>query len=315
MLTKHPITLLTLPLILTACGGESSTQETKTAKVSFAITDAPVLSATEVVVAYDAIEIKHQNGERYYFELADANNSGNYLSVNLLDYQGDDALPILSNEPIAVGTYKEVILHTLSQHSYVVDNGQHYLKIPSNKLKLGGFEVTQEAVQSFTIDFNLQKSLVLRGNSSSNNGYNLKPHGVSIVDNSAVATLTGNVESDLWSAGDCALEDGKVVYLYKGHNHILTDLVDNLDPTDSEYVTNPSLPSQYVAPFSSVYIDEIGNYTFGFVPAGDYSVAFSCSANDDPIQYDEIAIPNPEGQLKEVTLVAGETLTADFITP
>ncbi|MDR9828578.1 DUF4382 domain-containing protein [Vibrio sp. FNV 38] len=296
-------------LALVGCngsGGDTPAAPNKTALVSFSVSDAPVDDATEVVVAFDALELIHENGERYYLDVVDANDDG-VQQIDLLDYQGSDSRLILSDERMAIGQYRELIVHTKSKPGdmqWVMANGQHELKVPSDKLRLGGFEVTEETVQSFTIEFDLRKALVLRGNNSNNNGYNLKPHGVSIVDNGSATSLWGQVDSALFSEGDaCSTDGGNFVYLYQGHNHAEGTLVDNIDINDIDYNDDFELPEGYVEPYASVGVEENGDYYFGFIPSGDYTVAFTCSAYiDDPIQYDQIKIANPSEQVAEITL-------------
>lgn len=135
-----------------------------------------------------------------------------YQQLDLLDYQGSDSELIITQQPIPVGEYKNLILHISddSNVNFVVDaQGTQPLKQPSNKLQLGGFTVSEDATQAFTIEFDLRKSLVMRGNQNNNNGYILKPHGVTIVDNEKAATLKV-------TAPVCALEDANFVYLYQG---------------------------------------------------------------------------------------------------
>lgn len=311
------LAILLAPLVIVGCGSDSDTTQPQTALVSFSISDAPVDDADAVVVAFDAIELKHESGQSYFINVVDTETSDDYQQINLLDYQGTDAKLIVSDERIQVGSYKEMILHTKSGNSYnwVIANGTHDLKIPSNKLKLGGFEVSEETVQAFTIEFDLRKALVQRGNNSNNNGYNLKPHGVSIVDNSSAASLKGTVDVNLFSAGEaCTADTGNFVYLYAGHNHTSDVLIDNIDENDPDYRKDTELPEGYVAPYASASVTELGNYAFGYIPAGAYTVAFSCSAtDDDPIQYDQLIIPNPEEQVAEIELSPTQEKIYDFV--
>ncbi|MGF1701360.1 DUF4382 domain-containing protein [Photobacterium makurazakiensis] len=301
------LSVLATAVLLSACGGSSSDENTpQTAKVSFSVSDAPVDSASEVVVAFDKIELKHENGKSYIIDVDTDDQGNDYQQIDLLDYQGTDAALIITEEEIPVGSYKEMIIHTKSGNmNWVEDNGTHNLKIPSNKLKLGGFEVDTETVQSFTIEFDLRKSLVLRGNGNNNNGYNLKPHGITIIDNSAAASLWGNVDPALFSAGiDCDANSGNFVYLYEDHGHDGEPLIDNVDIHDPDYDQDTVLPENAVFPYASVSVDDNGDYAFGYIPAGNYTVAFTCNAVlDNPIQYDgEIQIANPENQRFEIIL-------------
>jgi hypothetical protein len=314
---KKMLMISTAFMVLTGCNSsDTDSSGNETALVSFSVSDAPVDGATEVVVAFDALELIHENGQRYFLNVVDTNESQDYQQVDLLEYQGSDSRLILSDERIAIGNYRELIIHTEPNNAlnWVTDNGQHDLKVPSNKLKLGGFEVTAETVQSYTIEFDLRKSLVLRGNENSNSGYNLKPHGVKIVDNGSATSVWGNVDPALFNEGDaCDAGSGNFVYLFEGHGHEEGTLVDNLDVNDQDYNDDFELPINYIEPYASVGVEESGDYYFGFIPSGNYTLAFTCSAYiDDPIQYDQIKIANPSEQVAEVTLESTKEYEHNF---
>ncbi|MDG3085497.1 DUF4382 domain-containing protein [Vibrio hannami] len=291
--------------LMTLLGCNSSDGSDNTALVSFSVSDAPVEDTTEVVVAFDALELIHENGHRYFLNVVDTNEHSDYQQIDLLEHQGSNSKLILSDERIAKGHYKNLIIHIKpnADLNWVMANGQHDLKVPSNKLQLGSFEVTEETVQSFTIEFDLRQSLVLRGNNTNNSGYNLKPQGVKIVDNGSATSIWGNVEPALFSEGEaCSDDGGNVVYLYQGHDHNAAALVDNIDTLDDDYLNNSELPEGFVVPYASVSVMENGDYYFGFIPSGNYTIAFTCSAYvDDPIQYDQIKIANPNEQSAEIT--------------
>lgn len=304
-------------LLLTACGGSDNdtppTPTPNTAKVSFAVSDAPVDSAEKVVVAFDKIELVREGQDNILLEVSGPNGE-NYRQLDLLEYQGSDSALILSDAELEVGTYSQLILHvddTSAELSYVIDEtGQVELKQPSDKLRLGSFEVDSTGVQRFTIEFDLRRSLVENKNGQR---YNLKPHGVSIVNNATVASLSGEVDINLFNAGECAADSGNFVYLYPGHDLDPALLTDNLDPD----VNQNAVPEGAVVPYNSVEVEyeagNFGKYAFGFIPAGDYTVAFSCSAeNDDPEQYDGLVIPNPAPQLHQVTLNNQTDTVQDF---
>lgn len=308
-------------LLLSACGSDGGDGATaaggSTAKVSFSVSDAPVDSLWDVTIAFDQLELKHENGQSYFIDVDTDSDGNDYQQLNLLDYQGTDSKLIITSQELPVGTYKELIIHTKPGNMNWVDgeDGHYDLKIPSNKLRLGGFEVDAEAVQSFTIEFDLRKSLVLRGNESNNSGFNLKPHGVTIIDNQAAASLWGKVDVNLFSMGECLAESGNYVYLYEGHGHIDSMLSDNMDPNDEYFDSARPLPDNAVMPYASASVDVDGSYAFGYLPGGNYTVAFTCNAeDDDPVNYDEnIIIENPQGQRKEITLDPMKETELNFV--
>lgn len=319
MKTLPLMALSSAALLLTACGGGGDDSSTQTATVSFAVSDAPVDYASSVTIGFTQVELVQQNGESIFLDVNPDDPSADYEQIDLLDYQGANSALIITNQEIPVGTYQNLILHISSESNvnFVDDaDGTQDLKQPSNRLRLGSFTVSNEATQAFTIEFDLRSSLVMRGNSGSQNGYILKPHGVSILSNSDVVSLSGTVDQTLLDEGEtCSAETSSYVYLYQGlvSGSELGDLVDENDPEFD--ATNP-VPEGVVTPYASTALDETLNYSFGFLPTGDYTVAFTCNgAGDDSIQYDGqdiVPLPSPADQVHEVTLTAGEEGVVNF---
>ncbi|MBL1415769.1 MAG: DUF4382 domain-containing protein [Moritella sp.] len=299
-----------LPLFLAACSDSDSNSYSS---VDFWVSDAPVEGLSAVVIAFDRLEFIHSDGERTFHDIA------GYEQINLLEYPDTQSALIISDIALRTGEYKNLIIHIEPDQdlNYVIKTDalgvQEDLKQPSNKLKLGSFTVTDEAVQAFTIEFDLRQSLVLRGNNNNNNGYNLKPHGVTIIDNDGAASLSGSVDEMLLEAGGCDVDTGNFVYLYQGKNLVISALADNFDPLDSEFDDGALSASGFIAPYASTGLDVVNDFAFGFLPAGDYTLAFSCSAvADDPIQFDGLTIPDPVGQLVEISLSAGDSGSHTF---
>ncbi|EGR0788546.1 DUF4382 domain-containing protein [Vibrio vulnificus] len=299
---------------LLGCGGGDGEQ---TASVSFYVSDAPVDKASSVSISFSMVELVDDEGNSFFLDVIPSTGL-DYQTVDLMEYQGENSQLIVSTQPVPVGSYKELILHVTNENgvNYVIDeNGQQPLKQPSNKLKLGSFDVTSEAVQLYTIEFDLRQSLVMRGNLGSNNGYILKPHGVSIVSNASAVSISGNVDDNLLTGDEsCTADSQAFIYLYEGEGHDSANLIDLVDEDDPEFDSQNPVPENAVKPIASAGLDENNNYAFGFLNAGTYTVAFSCNAGDDnPIQYDGTAIPLPTGQVGTTTLAAGENGTIDFV--
>lgn len=305
--------IATSALILGGCGGSDSddSDPQKTANVSFAVSDAPVDEAQNVYIGITQIELVPQSGDSITLDVEPDSAGVDYHQIDLLAYQGKDSKLIITDEPVPVGEYKNLILHVTKESGInkVIDNaGEQPLKQPSNKLRLGSFTVTEDGTQAFTIEFDLRKSLVLRGNANNNNGYILKPHGVSIIDNESAATLNGTVTT---ITDQCVATEDNFVYLYQGSDLDSTKLGDLYDESDEEF--SSTVPTGTIAPYATAKLDEAGAYEFGFLPSGTYTAALYCGGEaDDSIQFDGYVIPQPEGQTQEVTLVEGETATVDF---
>jgi len=321
---KTTLSVCLITSLLVGCGGSDSSvpEPAKTAMVTFSIADAPVDSAKEVNVSYLSLTLKRDGQDDIDIPFVNENGVEEVQKINLLDYQNGDSLVVLSNIELPVGTYQELIINTAdcpqnqngaTDACYVVEDDDAILplKTPSNKLKLGSFSISTEGVQAYTIDFNLRKSLVSTANGQS---YNLKPHGVTIIDSTTVGAIKGTVDPNLFSAGTCAADMGNVVYLYQAPLELDSVLGDEFDPD-----IDSSVPSNVIAPYASkmITLSNTANeyvYSFNHLPSGDYLVAFSCSANDDdPEKYDAILIADPTEQTHSVTLQQGELATVNFV--
>lgn len=328
----RPFTTTLCCWLVVSCGGDYDTKQAPiiveppaTPLVTFAVSDAPSDLVTSVNVTFSSITLKSENDNEdddSGLNLPILNDAGEptTMTINLMDYQQGDEKIIIDNVEIAAGAYKNLILNTSgcpqnqngsTEFCWVVDEqGIKTLKTPSNKLKLGALSVSDEANQSYTIEFNLRSSMTTTAAGAS---YNLKPHGIRIVDGSDVGSLSGIIDANLLTAGEgCATvylensDHGKVVYLYSGN--IADDALMG-DEFDADVAQNV-IPDNLVQPYASDAIDfntdtATYHYTFAHLPAGDYTVAFSCSAvGDDAEEYDGIMIANPANQRHGVAIEA-----------
>ncbi len=326
--------------LLISCGSDSSSDETPTPAepqptpiVSFSISDAPVDSVTSVNVTFSSITLKSDDNDEdddSGLNLPILDDAGNptTITINLMDYQNGEQKLIIDNVEVVAGDYKNLILNTSgcpqnqngsTEFCWVVDDeGIKTLKTPSNKLKLGAFSVSTQAEQAFTIEFNLRSSMT---NTAGGSSYNLKPHGISIVDSAGVGSLTGSVDVNLLTAGDdCETvyeentDHGKVIYLYEGEIVQGALMGDEFDPD----VAQNTIPDNVVMPYASdsIALDRdtgIYNYHLAHLPEGDYTVAFSCSAvGDDSEEYEGVMIANPSNQQHSVTIEASVESVVDF---
>jgi len=331
--------IICVSYLLISCGSDSSSDETPipiepeaTPLVSFSISDAPVDSVTSVNVTFSSITLKSDDDEddSSGLNLPIVDDAGNptTTTINLMDYQNGEQKLIIDNVEVASGDYKNLILNTFgcpqnqngsTEFCWVVDGeGIKTLKTPSNKLKLGEFSVSTQAEQAFTIEFNLRSSMT---NTAGGASYNLKPHGIRVVDSAGVGSLTGSVDVNLLTAGDnCETvyeentDHGKVVYLYEGE--IAQDAImgDEFDPD----VAQNAIPNNVVRPYASDSVSfdmdtSIYSYYFAHLPEGDFTVAFSCGAvDDDSEEYEGVVIANPNNQRHSATIEANNESIVDF---
>jgi hypothetical protein len=288
--------------------------------VTLLISDAPVGDLASVTITIDEITLNRPGSDividSFPNEDPDLPDTDT-ITVDLLQVQGLDNVLVVDGVEVPVGDYQNMRLSIIDDdinESWVEEVGgaKFPIKVPSGELKLGRFEVLDEGVQTFVLEFNLAKALTFNPIPNPSSGrYILKPRGVRIVDVGRAALLGGTVDTDLFDGEPPC--DGKVdpalgntVYLYQGHD--LGDLGDLFDPE-----ADPTAAATLEEPYAAEPVGEDGAYLFAYLPAGAYTVAFSCDALDDDADMDdEIVIPSPEGQAVEVTLDQGQDLSCDF---
>ena len=322
---KKLVTVAALSAVLLGCGGGGggSDSSASTGTVSFGVTDAPVDSADHVVITVDKVTLRRDGAadvvvDRFTIPSLGLSNAESF-QIDLLDYQNGKNVLVINDLVVPAGSYSQLVLHVLDNdvnYSYVeLDGTRTPIKQPSNDLKLGGFTVDVNGVYTYMLDFDLRKAMTYNPGPDR---YILKPRGVNIVSQALAATLTGSVDNALFNTDpQCASKTaptvGNVVYLYQGHD-LGSTLADVYDPDVA--TGSPVGPNPYVA--ANVYQagDGTWHYHFGYLPAGNYTLAFSCNAEGDYADtYDGIVIPLPSGQRKEVTLTAGQSTTVDLPVP
>lgn len=265
---------LTALASLTACGGGDGASQ---GKVSVGLTDAPTDAAQEIWVQVSGVAFKPEGSA------PETVQSFTPRAINLLQYQQGNVAMLLDNVPFEAGRYQWLRLIVDSQpnvrDSYLMVDGQECeLKIPSGAesgLKMNrGFTVPADGSLALTIDFDLHQSLRSPPGQTSatgacTQGYLLRPT-LRLVDNANVGALTGNVtfESNVVPT-DCMPK----VYLYDGA----------ITPDDSE---ETSAASPDADPLSVISVSippgaTSGTYRAAFVPAGNYTAAFTCSDDTD----------------------------------
>ena len=285
---------ITAVMFLTACGSEVTGNGT----LSLNITDAPVDMAAKVVVSFDSVSIKPKDGPAYDVNLVDINGEPVIKSIDLLSQQGASSEPLLVNHPLSAGHYNWMRLNVITDQtttdSYIEleDGSQHPLYVPSGDetgLKLNqGFDIADGGATTFTIDFDLRRS-VLSPNKNSQ-AYKLKPT-LRIVSNNNVGHVSGTVGSVSLNHADCTASD-YAVYVFAGDN--VTP--DDIDGIDAEPVSTALLSGSY-------------EYAVGFLNKGDYTLAFTCQANDDDSETNDVI---SFIGIDVITVAAGATTIHNF---
>jgi len=335
---SYSATLVLLSLGLLACGGGgggSNTSAPATGTASFGLSDAPVEGLSEVVITIDGMELRRKDGGEcdddpvtddcvFIDEFTEDGEVVDTITVNLLDLQDGDNQIIIQDLELEAGEYDQLRLSVIDEdinYSWVKETANadvlKELKVPSGELKLGGFTVESGGVQVFVIEFDLRKAMTY--NPGSKDRYILKPTGVRVVEVAAAASISGTVAPALFSGNStepCVSKGdvnvGNVIYLYQGHDLNENNLADNFDST-----VDVDAPATAIAPYTSQKVAADGSYGVFYLPAGDYTLAFSCAAeNDDPDLLDGIVIPSPATvpatAIVELSLGEGEPKTCNL---
>ena len=278
-------------------GGQESKSE-----VTMGVTDAPVDSATRVVVQFTGIEFKRQGEFENVIEEFDEPRQ-----IDLLALQGSNQELLIEDFEVPAGDYSFVRLHVDAnrgvEDSFIeLDDGSiHSLFIPSGSqsgLQLNGpFTLEADAATAFTIDFDLRKSVTAP---EGQQDYFLRPtlRIVTVAQAGHIegtATLSQLQEENC--SNDLAADTGSAVYVYQGTDVEPDDVGGSgPQPVSSGLVTMDSSTGEF-------------GFEVGFLLEGSYTVALTCQASDDdPEQDDDIVFS--ETQNAEVQ--AGETTTVTF---
>lgn len=262
-----------LALGLAGCsgGGDASLSGITTGNVTLLLADAPVDSVKNVNIQVTGVMLKPSLGEVKNFVYQKP------LNINLLALQGGNTANLLLDQALPAGQYDWVRLALDVSKGSVLDQtgGEHPLNIPSgenNGLKLvRGFTVPNGGNVTFTLDFDVRKSLLLTGNGQ----YTLKPV-LRMVENAAAGSIRGTVDIASLSQTHCLLsrpaEFQGAVYIFSGKERTPVDILGELGPL-------------MVAPVRF----EGGQYQYQalHVPAGDYTLAWSCG-DDNPAAADTL---------------------------
>ncbi|WP_416306981.1 DUF4382 domain-containing protein [Neptunicella sp. SCSIO 80796] len=275
-------------LSLVGCGGSDDNDDLtpnpapdSSTTFSLAVSDAPIDNAISVMVYFDQVELKGE-GDPIVVDVRDEDN--NPKQIDLLSVQGSDFELIVDDMDIPTGDYTQLRI-SVTDDSYIeMDQGTFPLQVPSGELKLDGFTALPNVAAAYTLEFDLRKSLV---DPVGQQAVFLKPRGVRLVANHEVGVLEGTVSMALITDPSCtALPDinaGNAVYLYNEDISDLAMLGDDADePADQDEVS----------PFSTATVsfdESTQEYQFqmGYIPEGDYTLAFTCQAELDLPETDE----------------------------
>jgi hypothetical protein len=258
--TNKLLVIVALTGLLTACGGGSGGSSDAEGTLSLSVFDAPVDEVMAVVVSFDGVTLKPQNGEQVYYDVAGGDD------IDLLSLQGGNILTLLNGITVPAGGYAWAELHVTPSHVIDGMGGMVELTVPSGRLRLvSGFTVTVQQNTHVGLDWNVRRGLT---DPVGQPGYHLTP-AHRIVDMTAHGSISGTV-------GDGLVPEGcnPLVYVYE----MAGVIPDDMDNADAEPIT--------VAMVDNLDPEAAGAWTYSvpFLDPVDYTVAFTCEeVPDDPV--------------------------------
>ena len=306
--------------------------------LNLSITDTPVDGATSVLITFTGVEIQPGGGDQQ--DQADGTSGDNQgdddsggnqdqqgnmgmggmddsndmssnerpiefnfpapMQIDLLKQQGGNSASLLSGVSLPAGHYAWIRLKLATTDCCTItlsDGSVHPLIIPSGDetgLKLvQGFTVAAGGTANFTIDFNLRQSITL-----ANGKYILKP-ALRITNNVVTGQIHGVVDNTLM-IGSLAITNPTCMpaaYIYAG---------DNVTPVD----INPTSSVQPATTATVKLDNDTGEFVYmaSFLAPGDYTVALTCAAGDNPATADTLTFT----AAKNATVTSNMTTEVDF---
>jgi hypothetical protein len=269
----------------------TSESEASSGTMSMDITDAPVDSASKVVIQFDGVIVgSSADGGRRVIEFDEP------ISLDLLTLQGKNSASLFAHETLSAGVYQYIQLMITAEAdgemtSYIEyeDGTQAELFIPSGAasgLKLHGpFHVDGGESHEFVVDFDLRKSVHYHHNM---NSAILRP-ALRIVDKATATHIRGEIEESRITGAHCSAQ--AAVYVFEGSDAQPDEL-----GSDNEPLTSALVHANANGGFE---------YEVGFLDPGDYTLALTCQADlddpeygDDGIVFEHSASVNLEAHLE-----------------
>lgn len=272
----------------------------------------------QVVIEVDAITFQRIGAEDVVIDTFTIEEQGltgaDTFQVDLLAYRGINQLIVIKELELNPGTYSNVLISILTNdvnNSYVQEANDSLKKIAvsGGRLKLPGFRLSSGS-QAFSVEFSLAQALQYQSGSDQ---YLLATNGIRVENNKTDATLSGQIDSVLFNGvSPCDQKSdpkkGNRLYLYNGK---VGDEKGRLaDVFTSGSSTTP--PNDALAPFAVASLENNAltgswDYSFGYLPPGDYTLGFACDTEkDSAVEYNGLVIPLPEDQVYELTLSESE---------
>ncbi|MCF6434187.1 DUF4382 domain-containing protein [Pseudoalteromonas sp. MMG022] len=312
---------LAAAVALAACGGGSSDSGSNTPQptpsdkttMTLGVSDAAVSNVSAVNIVIDGIVMKKGDSQQT-FETKD--EDGNPISINLLDYTGDQVFPLLADVELEAGEYEWLranivngtSVENLSLGSHLTYNNDVQVALDVRRKGNDGVGeiqinnvVVNEGDNAFVLEFDLNRSLVLP---QSGTTVYLKPTTIRLENTQTTFTVSGSVSEALKQAciadnSELAPAEGEykhVVYLYSEQAEQPSDIFET-DPVDVN------------SPIATATLDEDNEFAIGFITPANYQIGFSCLGHVDDPEVDDPDFSIYQQQSIEVN--ADTTVTFD----
>jgi hypothetical protein len=257
-------------------------------------TDAPSnASATSVEVNLLGLDFRREDGTDRTLEFS------NPQVVNLLDLETGDPMRLFTDEDLPAGHYIGVRLLFDSDedpNQVTTSTGEFPIVLADDAFASVAFTVEESSGtnsggnKSLSLLLDLRQSLSFDGVAEE---YTLTTH-VRVVPANDAAQVQGNVLVDCTETG--SLDTIGAVYLFSDHD---------VEPDD--------LDGFGVEPFATTRVTASGTggflYTLRFLPADDYTLAFTCRGNRDDVSVDDDL---DFSRVQNISLSDGQTLQRDI---
>jgi hypothetical protein len=296
---SRSLLLIVVGLVVSACGGGDGGD---TGVVSLAVTDAPVDEVSSVVVQFSGVAFKREGSEPETV----SNLTPTPRQIDLLQFSEGRAAVLLDGVTLPAGHYEWVRLIVDNQpnvrDSFVelLSGAECELRVPSGAesgLKLNrGFTLPADGSVALTVDFNLLESILhappgqVGTGIDCDQGYLLRPT-LRLVDNAEVGAIAGSVDAALVTEG-CIPK----VYIFAGAGAVADDI-------ETTSAVTPDVDPLQVANVNVVNGATQYSYRAAFMPAGDYTVAFTCTA-DDPVNDETLTFSAAQNTTVQTNLIS-----------
>ena len=279
------MTVLSLAALLSACGTDSSSSGDggssgsggEGSSLSLRLTDAAFDDAARVDITFVEVKLRKTSGGWVSIPVNPAQK------IELASLQGTKTADLLRDVKVDAGDYDELrlIVDTASMANSIelTTGGVNNLMIPSggsSGLKnKGDYTVSDTRPTALVVDVDLRQSIITAGPN-----FIMRPV-LRLVKGDNFGHIRGLVNSTLLTAGTCSdaqADSFNAVYVYNGHNAV-TDDINQVSSTNNDPVTTSKI--MWDASISE-YI-----YEAAFLPAGDYTIAFTCNSDQDDLNADD----------------------------